>query len=120
MFFNIKYFSDIIDVTIFYKPIEGIIMVSTSQKAREARYEDELTGDYAVVVLFVEDIFTDTEEYDEGAEWGVVARGTVYSESGDELRAVEVHLPYGFEKYEDALNCATDEDLNWHEFDIFI
>jgi hypothetical protein len=105
---------------IFNKPTKGIIVVSTSKKAREARYEDELTGDYAVVTLFVEDIFTDPDEYEEGAEWGVSARGKIYSENGEELRSVSVHLPYGFEKYEDALNCATDENLDWHEFDIFI
>lgn len=95
-------------------------MVSTSKKAREARYEDKITGDVANVTLFVEDIFTDTDEYEEGAEWGVVARGAVYSEGGEKLREVEVHLPYGFAKFEDALDCATGVDLNWHEFDIFI
>lgn len=95
-------------------------MVGTSKKAREARYEDKTTGAVADVALFVEDIFTDTDEYEEGAEWGVVARGAVYAEGGEKLHEVEVHLPYGFAKFEDALECATDENLNWREFDIFI
>lgn len=94
-------------------------MVSTSQKVREVLYEDESTGDSALALLFVEDIFTDPDEYAEGAEWGVVARCQVYTADGEESHSVETHLPYGFAKFEDALECAADPDLNWHEFEIF-
>ena len=94
-------------------------MVSTSQKVREVRYDDERTGNFALAILFVEDIFTDPEEYEEGADWGIVARCIIFSENDEELHSVESHLPYGFAKYEDALDCATDENLNWHEFEIF-
>lgn len=94
-------------------------MVSKSTKAREVRYEDEATGKSCLALLFVEDIFTNPDEYDVSTPWGIVARGILYSASGEEEGNVESHLPYGFAEYNDALDCATDPDLDWHEFEIF-
>ena len=94
-------------------------MVTKSTRAREVLYEDEATGKSCLTLLFVEDIFTNPDEYDPTYKWGVVARGILYSESDEEEGNIERHLPYGFEKYEDALECATDPNLDWHEFELF-
>lgn len=94
-------------------------MVTQSTKAREVLYEDEATGRSCLALLFVEDIFTNPDEYDVSTPWGIVARGILYTASGEEDGNVESHLPYGFEKFEDALDCATDPNLDWTEFEIF-
>ena len=93
-------------------------MARKSTKVREVRYDHE-SGDYVVVTLFVENIFAGMKAYAEGDtvwEWGVVARGTIYSTTYGDEQKVKRSLPYGFEKYEDALDCATNDNLSWSQF----